>query len=384
MFNKTSSILCSDYSETLPSFPFLGPDVPKAKRIKLKRKTITEMHVSESPVYLQTYEGIIGILFTKDIQQTPLLFVIHKTVKIRPGIYYNVVSLSDSSVLTTQSGNDTLTQTVLIKPYEVDMIRSDFEVDEIYAFYYSTKGHNYRFEGEKHPYWELTFVDNGELICMVNSQVYPMPTRSLMFFGPDQFHSQETAADKTCSFMTIMFSTKNFVPERITNRVITCSQDMYTILSFFLHHSNEPWQLRNDMLLSLLKCLLVNAVNSDSETNVAINPMQQHYENELLNEILEYINNNFQNLLTINDICRKFAISRSSLQTLFKKHLDLPPKFYINNAKLEYSKILLKKSSHTVSQISDMLGFSSIHYFSRKFKLVYGITPSEYAKSIAI
>ena len=113
-----------------------------------------------------------------------------------------------------------------------------------------------------------------------------------------------------------------------------------------------------------------------------INPMQQHYEDELMNEITQYIMNHINSSLSINEICDKFAISRSSLQALFKRNLDISPKHYINNIKLEQSKILLKKSARTVSEVSDMLGFASIHYFSRKFKLQYGISPSEYAKSI--
>ena len=92
--------------------------------------------------------------------------------------------------------------------------------------------------------------------------------------------------------------------------------------------------------------------------------------------------NHIISCISINEICDKFAISRSSIQAKIKRNLDISPKHYINNIKLEQSKILLKKSARTVSEVSDMLGFASIHYFSRKFKLQYGISPSEYAKSI--
>lgn len=384
MFLKTTSIRCAMYSETLTSFPFLGKKAPAASRIRLKKKKVSEMRISEFPVYLQTYQGIIGVLFTDDLSKKPELFVLHKTAQIRPGVYFNIVSLSESSVLTYQQASDSPLKSVSIPPYSVDVIQSDFEVDEIYAYYYSTKGNNYLFDGEKHPYYELTYVDNGELECKVDDQEFHLPTKSLMFYCPNQFHTQSTQPDKTCAYLTIMFSMNDLDPKLIGNRVIPCTQDIYSILSVFMHRSNENWKYKNDMLIGLMKCLVVNAINSDEQTEIAHNPMQQHYENELLNEIINYINSNYQQLLTINDICQKFAISRSSLQMIFKKHVNLPPKHFINNAKLEYGKIMLKNSAYTVSQISDTLGYSSIHYFSRKFKQVYGITPTEYAKSIAI
>ena len=85
---------------------------------------------------------------------------------------------------------------------------------------------------------------------------------------------------------------------------------------------------------------------------------------------------------TIEEICHKFSISRSSLQTLFKNNLNMAPKQYISDLKLNKSKLLIKESVYTISEISSKLGFTSIHYFSRKFKQQYGITPTDYAKTI--
>jgi AraC-like DNA-binding protein len=55
---------------------------------------------------------------------------------------------------------------------------------------------------------------------------------------------------------------------------------------------------------------------------------------------------------------------------------------YINKYRLEQSKHLLMESNYNITQIADMLGFTSIHYFSRQFKSHFGISPSEYIKTI--
>ena len=55
---------------------------------------------------------------------------------------------------------------------------------------------------------------------------------------------------------------------------------------------------------------------------------------------------------------------------------------YINELKLSRSKQLIKENKYTISEIAFMLGFNSIHYFSRTFTQHYEISPSEYAKTI--
>ena len=110
--------------------------------------------------------------------------------------------------------------------------------------------------------------------------------------------------------------------------------------------------------------------------------MQQRYQNELLSEIALYIQENIYSPITVEDICYKFAMSRSSIQALFKTNLDITPKQYISDLKFSKAKQMIKNSVYSISEISRMCGFSSIHYFSRKFKQKYGVTPTSYAKSI--
>jgi AraC-like DNA-binding protein len=60
----------------------------------------------------------------------------------------------------------------------------------------------------------------------------------------------------------------------------------------------------------------------------------------------------------------------------------MPPKEYINEAKLSRSRTLIRNGDRTISEIASMLGFNSIHYFSRKFTHRFGITPSEFSRGI--
>ena len=172
--------------------------------------------------------------------------------------------------------------------------------------------------------------------------------------------------------------------QRISNRVFNAHRDIHNALNNFIKVSSNETFYDNELMLCYLKELIVKLLQYDflSSTPVASTPMQQRFENELLNEIIIYINENIYESFTIEEICHKFSISRSSLQTLFKNNLSIAPKQYISDLKLNKSKLLIKESMYTISEISSKLGFSSIHYFSRKFKQQFGITPTDYAKTI--
>ena len=109
---------------------------------------------------------------------------------------------------------------------------------------------------------------------------------------------------------------------------------------------------------------------------------RQHYQDELLEKILSYIDETIYEPVTIAEICQKFSLSRSSLQILFKENLEQPPKKYINELKLEKSRQMICENRYTISEIALMLGFNSIHYFSRAFTQKYGMAPSEYSKTL--
>ena len=137
------------------------------------------------------------------------------------------------------------------------------------------------------------------------------------------------------------------------------------------------------MILSIEKeiVLLIKQIEDSTkkETNSSIH---QKLQNELINEILIFLNENIEKPVNVAELCQTFAISRGTLQSLFNKHLKMGPKEYINNLKLKKSKQLIKEGRHTISEVSYILGFSSIQHFSRMFKSKYGITPSEYANTI--
>ena len=93
-------------------------------------------------------------------------------------------------------------------------------------------------------------------------------------------------------------------------------RDIQNALNNFIKVSSNDMLYDNELMLCYLKELIIRILQYDflSSSPIASTPMQQRFENELLNEIIVYINDMIYKQLTIEEICNKFSISESSLQ----------------------------------------------------------------------
>ena len=107
-----------------------------------------------------------------------------------------------------------------------------------------------------------------------------------------------------------------------------------------------------------------------------------NFESELVNDIIEYMKKNIGKNLKREDICSEFSISITSMETIFKNVMSQSTMKYFSELKIDVAKRMIRESTYNFTQISEILGFNTPHYFSAVFKKNVGMTPSEYANSI--
>ncbi len=103
-------------------------------------------------------------------------------------------------------------------------------------------------------------------------------------------------------------------------------------------------------------------------------------ENEHLENIKRYVNENLDKKLTVQMISRGTYISRSTIYSTLNTHLGCTVSEFISQAKIDRAKELLQKTDLPVKDISDSLGFSSPAYFGKAFKEIVGVSPLKYRK----
>ncbi len=103
---------------------------------------------------------------------------------------------------------------------------------------------------------------------------------------------------------------------------------------------------------------------------------------EIVSLIKEYIHQNYQEMIDLSTIAGKFGFSASYLTKIFMKYEGIAPSRYIKQYRISIAKQLLKNTDMPVSMISSQTGFGDPFHFSKTFKSVAGISPSQYRNQI--
>ena len=379
MFIKTSNPAFKDFGDIV----YDDIDFSSSHKINLNNKFIDNLKlVTNDYTFIKVTKGVVMILVSFDSNNIKS-FIINRSLHIKKGIYFNLISISDEASVEVLT-NTKFKSIKLDNPFNYSNISSSLDISEIYTKFYQEKGTNYNFSGEKHSYWELTYVDKGELLTTIDGVSYHLKQGDLIFYAPMQFHTQSTFEKISSSYLTINFKMNFNHADLLCNKIFSLKRDSYFIVTKLIEELSNDNLYSNDLSLCYLKQLIIQMLRLDNSHfhSKPTTHMQQTYENELLNDILLYIDNNIYEKISVSTLCEHFCISTSMLHSLFRKNMNNTAKNYINELKLSKSKELIRNSTHTLSEISEMLGFSSIHYFSKKFKLYFNISPTEYSKSI--
>lgn len=379
MFIKTSNPAFKDFGDIV----YDDMDFSSSHKINLNNKFIDNLKlVTNDYTFIKVTKGVVMILVSFDSNNIKS-FIINRSLHIKKGIYFNLISISDEASVEVLT-NTKFKSIKLDNPFNYSNISSSLDISEIYTKFYQEKGTNYNFSGEKHSYWELTYVDKGELLTTIDGVSYHLKQGDLIFYAPMQFHTQSTFEKISSSYLTINFKMNFNHADLLCNKIFSLKRDSYFIVTRLIEELSNDNLYSNDLSLCYLKQLIIQMLRLDNSHfhSKPTTHMQQTYENELLNDILLYIDDNIYEKISVSTLCDHFCISTSMLHSLFRKNMNNTAKNYINELKLSKSKELIRNSTHTLSEISEMLGFSSIHYFSKKFKSYFNISPTEYSKSI--
>ena len=134
--------------------------------------------------------------------------------------------------------------------------------------------------------------------------------------------------------------------------------------------------------LEQLFILLLRDLSETTETEIF--PSKENLENHIVNSVKKYISENIRNTIKLSDICNNVGYGKSYLCKVFKFYTGMSICLYANNKKIEYSKTLIREGNMNFAEISDYLLFDNPQYFSRVFKRITGITPSEFKLSLDV
>lgn len=170
----------------------------------------------------------------------------------------------------------------------------------------------------------------------------------------------------------------NFIYDILIKLYSTAQKHLYYIhfnesssssLKKMIYNSNDTREL-----LSLLCDIAIDTTN---KLAYARDSIVQY----TVNKIKQYISQNYADPITRHSIAKLIGVTPNYVSTLFKKATGIPLVGYITQFRIDKAKELLSDKSYKHTEIAEMVGFSSSFYFSKTFKKVTGITPTEYQKN---
>lgn len=307
-------------------------------------------------------------------------FYLDKSVCLANGVHFFLTPFSGNASMQLAGKYTMLTALQEAPDFRV---RPQLVIPRLYTFFYQEQEQGFLFPGESHRMYELTYVDKGTLHSVVDGQDFLQEAGDFVLFGPEQWHMHYADIGVAPCYVTISFDAEGCDLTPLMNRKFKSPQKGISLLQQMLKEQERSPMYSEDMILCLLvQLLLILLRQSQSPEYPLQNPQCLNNENEIICRAQQYISENVRNKLSVPLVAKNADVSPSYLTTLFHKHLQIPPGEYIRRIKLQESKQLIREDKLNISQIAEALQYSTIHHFSRQFKDKFGMTPTEYAKSV--
>ncbi len=232
------------------------------------------------------------------------------------------------------------------------------------------------------PYYALEFVVSGHGIVILNNTEYQLIPGVFFSYGPDIPHTiiNDSKDPLEKYFVCIMCSDKNSFLGSDSN---IYGQVLHSVRPFAIQQSfeeltnygleNNVWS--NKICTHLVQLLVLkmaeSSIENDDFSGIA-------YTNYL--RCLSVINQNYLKLKNLNEISSACYTDTSYLCKLFKKFNHQTPYQYFLRLNMNHAADLLLQKSYQVQEVAEIMEYTDPLHFSRTFKKVMGIAPSEFVK----
>ena len=287
----------------------------------------------------------------------------------------------------------------VLKKFKEELI-----VEQLANIHYFEFTPSYHTAGDRHEFCELLYVDRGSIRIVSDHYTGDLCKNQLILHGENQRHALVCDENIAPNIIIIGFECHSKLIDRLTYSPLLLSDELQVMLAEIIKEARlvymPPYDVPNakdmkkradfplgaDQLIKdylqifLLKCLRLQGtmeeVPSPNAEDGSASELPQIYE------IKRYIDDNYCHKINVEELCFLFHTNKTSLSREFKLLFGTTIIDYVNTLRIKHAKSMLREGGHTLTEISDELGLSSVHYLSALFKKYVHTTPTEYLHSI--
>ena len=232
-----------------------------------------------------------------------------------------------------------------------------------------------------HNHLELFYIVGGKGQFLIQDQLHPVNVNNLVIINPNVPHTEVSLNAQPLEYIVLGI-------EGIELRSSDASNGQFSILDQFesvevsgcLRNILREMEMKNagykDVCQAYMEILIIRLMRN---TALAIPSQPQAIStNRQCAAVRRYIDLHFKEPLTLEQLAEEGHMNKYYLSHAFKREYGVSPINYLISRRLEESKYLLAETDLSMSQIAQLLGFSSLSYFSQVFRKTQGLSPMEY------
>ena len=244
-----------------------------------------------------------------------------------------------------------------------------------------------------HPEIEITYVKEGSMHYRINNRSFHLKEGDIIFCNSNALHSGEMENQEDCSYIPITFDPKliyGFFQSTICTRYVDPVIQNLAVCAVHIDYSEKWHETFRDRMLEVISLdkkkpdfyeldmwrLLVEHL-----PHQPVSTTSDFTEYERIRRILSYIEQNYMNQITLDDISEHIHLCESECTRLFKRHMNTTLFSFLQEYRIERSLEYLN-TKESISSIAEKTGFSDSNYYSKVFSKIKGCSPREYRKNL--
>ena len=284
--------------------------------------------------------------------------------------------------------------------YTGTRLNDEIKISRLYTVHYFEYSKRFSFTGESHDFWELVYADQGDVTVFADDKSFVLEQGNVIFHKPNEWHNVRANGVDAANITIITFASPSKAMSFFENKILSVGQKQKELLSkivseytnAFKTPLNDPYTthlerrsdaaVASEQLIKLFLCefLILFLRNDPSGRQRTVRSI--HSSDATLNLLINYMEQNITKTVTLKELMEYSGTNRTAIENIFRENLGRGAVEYFLILKIELAKKYLREDNYNITQISEILGYSSIHYFSRQFKKITGMTPTEYLLSI--
>lgn len=291
-----------------------------------------------------------------------------------------------------------------IDGFLLSSMKKEINVSHFVTFHYFEYPHKFLFEGERHNFWELLYVDKGVVFTQTDTEHHQLQQGQIIFHKPNEFHSVECNGIISPCLVVISFVCNSPQMKFFENKVLSITNRTKSLMSFIINEAKEVYttELSNpyykqldvaencpmgsqQLIKNYFEAFLLELIRHDSQNEKVktILSTSQMNDRRIRFEMANtYLQDHLSDNLTLQDVCDHCSMSKSLAQQIFKLETGNSVMQWYTLLRIDKAKQLIREGKGNITTIADALGYNSIHHFSKQFSKVTGRSPTEYALSI--